>query len=244
MTLGSAGILEEDRSALPLDPTAPDDETLPALELYDIVKTWKAAGRVLDNVDLVVEPGNAVHLFGRNGCGKTTLLRIAIGLIKPEDGIVSSGGLSPRADRRRYQQRIGFLAAGDRALYARMTVRDHIRFWARLNFVPRARERQVVEQAIERFGLTELAGRRVDRISMGQRQRTRLAGSFVHDPSVVLLDEPRNSLDDDGIALLVQWARGVIDRGGCVVWCSPHGESTELDFTDRYLLEAGKLRSR
>jgi ABC-type multidrug transport system ATPase subunit len=213
----------------------------PALELYGIVKSWRGPGRVLDHVDLVAESGSAIHIFGRNGCGKTTLLRIAVGLIKPESGVVSSAGLFPDLHRRRYQQRLGFLAAGDRALYARMSVRDHLKFWARLNFVPRSAERQAIERAIARFGLEGLADRRVDRISMGQRQRTRLAGSFLHDPRVVMLDEPRNSLDDDGIALLAGWLKQVVAEGGTVIWCAPNGESTDFDFTDRYILERGVL---
>lgn len=215
---------------------------VPELELYDIVKSWKGPGRVLDHVNLVVPPGGAVHIAGRNGTGKTTLLRIAVGLIKPESGLVASGGLYPDMNRRLYQQRIGFLAAGDRALYARMTARDHLRFWSRLNFVPRARERETIESAIVRFGLTELADRRVDRISMGQRQRVRLAGFFLHEPSVVLLDEPRNSLDDDGIELLAAWTGEVRKRGGAVIWCSPNGEAAEIEFSERYVLEHGQLR--
>ena len=221
-----------------------DAAVAPALDLRGIVKSWKGPGRVLDHVDLVVSPGTAIHLSGQNGCGKTTLLRIAVGLIKPEAGSVSSGGLHPDHDRRRYQQRIGFLAAGDRALYARMTVRDHLKFWARLNFIPRKEEQQVIERALVTFGLHELADRRVDRISMGQRQRVRLGGSFLHDPSVVLLDEPRNSLDDAGIELLSEWANGVLRRNGAVIWCSPNGESAEMDFDERYVLSEGHLSRR
>ncbi len=220
----------------------PEDDGLPALELYGIVKSWRGPGRVLDGVNLVVPAGGAVHIAGRNGSGKTTLLRIAVGLIKPKAGVVASAGLYPELHRRRYQQRIGFLAAGDRALYARMTARDHLRFWSRLNFVPRARERGAIERAIVRFGLSELADRRVDRISMGQRQRVRLAGFFLHEPSVVLLDEPRNSLDDDGIELLVGWTDEVRQRGGAVIWCSPNGEAAEIAFTERYVLDSGQLR--
>jgi ABC-type multidrug transport system ATPase subunit len=218
-------------------------EGSPALELYDIVKSWRGPGRVLDHVNLVVPSGAAVHVAGRNGTGKTTLLRIAVGLIKPGSGVVASAGLYPDINRREYQQRIGFLAAGDRALYARMTARDHLKFWSRLNFVPRARERETIERAIVRFGLSELADRRVDRISMGQRQRVRLAGFFLHEPTVVLLDEPRNSLDDEGIELLAEWAHEVRQRGGAVIWCSPNGEAAEIEFSERYVLDGGQLRS-
>lgn len=219
-----------------------DGPMTPALELRDIVKRWKGPGLVLDHVDLEALPGSAIHISGRNGCGKTTLLRIVVGLIKPNSGTVSAGGLGPDSARRAYQQQFGYVAAGDRALYARMTVRHHMRLWARLHFIPRSHEQQAIERAMARFDLDELADRRVDRISMGQRQRVRLAGCFVHDPAIVLLDEPRNSLDDDGIALLLRWLDEITRRDRIIIWCSPNGEATDLDFTDRFVLEGGKLR--
>ncbi len=123
-----------------------------------------------------------------------------------------------------------------------MTARDHLKFWSRLNFVPRSGEHEMIERAIVRFGLASSADRRVDRISMGQRQRVRLAGFFLHEPTVVLLDEPRNSLDDDGIELLAEWTGEVRRRGGAVIWCSPNGEAAEIEFTERYVLERGQLR--
>lgn len=235
--------VEYRRDLLSEAPRSSADQSAPTLELYDIVKSWRGSGRVLDHVNLTLDGGSALHISGRNGCGKTTLLRIAIGLIEPEAGIVSSAGLFPRVHRRRYQERFGYLAAGDRSLYARMTVRSHMKFWARLSFLSGSEEGPTIARALVRFGLEELADRRVDRLSMGQRQRVRLAGSFLHDPAVVLLDEPRNSLDDEGIALLVDWLDDVLRRDGSVIWCSPNGEATELAFTDRYVLEHGQLRA-
>jgi ABC-type multidrug transport system ATPase subunit len=199
---------------------------------------------VLDGVDLRVEPGTAVHLSGRNGTGKTTLLRIAVGLIHADRGSVRLDGLDPVRDRRAYQRRLGFLSAGDRGLYARYRVRDHLRLWARLAFVPRARTHEVIDRALELFQLRDLARRRVERLSMGQRQRVRLAGVFLHDPSIVMLDEPRNSLDGDGIELLVSLLDDFRHQGGAVVWCSPTGERADLEFDLAYTLEDGRLGAR
>lgn len=212
----------------------------PTLELRGVEKRW-GAQTVLDEVDLRIEPGTAVHVNGRNGTGKTTLLRIAVGLIRADGGSVALDGLDPVRDRRAYQRRLGFLSAGDRGLYARISVRDHLRLWARLAFVPRSGAREAIDRVLELFQLRDLAGRRVERLSMGQRQRVRLAGVFLHDPSIVMLDEPRNSLDGDGIALLVSLLDDLRAQGGAVVWCSPTGEQTELEFDRAYTLEGGKL---
>ena len=150
----------------------------------------------------------------------------------------------PERDRLEYQRQVAFLPAGDRGLYARLPVKRHLDFWCRVGFVPRERRRALVAEALERFDLTNLAGRRVDRLSMGQRQRVRLAGLLLHDPRVVMLDEPLNSLDDEGIELVISVSRNVVAAGGVVVWCSPAGEQTGLDFGRAYVLEDGKLVKR
>lgn len=247
-------VLFRDLAATPEFATLPDlDATSPrfgvgsvgpALEVYGVVKRWRGRGVVLDGADLVVERGEAVHISGRNGCGKTTLLRIAVGLIKPDSGVVSALGLHPDLDRREYHLRVGFLAAGDRALYARITVRGHLRFWARLSCVPAAIEAEAIERALDRFDLRELQNARADRLSMGQRQRVRVAGAFLTNPEVVLLDEPRNSLDDEGIALLRTWLADVIARNGAVIWCSPNGEATDFDFDTELTITNGRLGPR
>jgi ABC-2 type transport system ATP-binding protein len=100
---------------------------------------------------------------------------------------------------------------------------------------------RTVETAIAVFELGQLAGRRVDRLSMGQRQRLRIAMTFLGEPEVILLDEPLTSLDEDGAAVL-EWAIGeTLARGGAILWCSPSGEHLGQDFEDRWLLEHGRL---
>ena len=108
------------------------------LVLRDVSKSWNAGrDRILDSVDLALEPGTLASLTGVNGVGKTTLLRIIAGLIAPDRGAVTVDGLSVSSQRREYQRRIGFLAAGQTGLYARFSVRQHLEYWARIAFVPR-----------------------------------------------------------------------------------------------------------
>ena len=141
----------------------------------------------------------------------------------------------------RYQQLVSFLPAGDRGLYARLTVRRQLEFWARIAMVPRERFRETVEHAIDTFDLGELAERRVDRMSMGQRQRLRIAMTFLPEPEVVLLDEPLTSLDSEGTVLIQAAIAEVLARDGAVLWCSPSGEHLEMSFDAHWMLERGRL---
>jgi ABC-2 type transport system ATP-binding protein len=194
----------------------------PLLRLSGIVKRWRTVDHpVLDGVDLELGEGQTVHISGRNGVGKTTLLRIVTGRIMPDAGDLEIAGLNPERDRLEYQRQVAFLPAGDRGLYARLPVKRHLDFWCRVGFVPRAKRRILVADALERFNLASLADRRVDRLSMGQRQRVRLAHAFLGEPRLVLLDEPHGSLDDAGLALLDRALDELAARGGAALWCAP-----------------------
>ncbi len=212
------------------------------LALRGVGKRWrKDQPPVLDGIDLDLDIGTKTWIVGRNGVGKTTLLRIAAGLIDPDRGRAQVWGFTAAERPERYQRLVSFLPAGDRGLYARLTVRRQLQFWARVAMVPRDRVRPVVERTIDAFALGELADRRVDRMSMGQRQRLRIAMSFLPDPEVALLDEPLTSLDDEGAAILYRAIDALIARGGALLWCSPVGERLEQDFDTALALEHGRL---
>jgi ABC-2 type transport system ATP-binding protein len=221
---------------------APAPLAAPLLGVRGITKAWKRGQPpVLDGVDLELRRGEVCWVGGENGAGKTTLLRIVTGILYPDAGELSLDGLHPRRDRRAYQRRIGFLSAGDRSLYARLTARQHLRLWAKLAFLGSSERPRAVEEALAALDLEAIADRRVDRLSMGQRQRVRLALALMHRPDVVLLDEPRNSLDERGTELLDAAVQAATARGGSVVWCSPSHEEGMPRFDRCYRLAAGRL---
>lgn len=212
------------------------------LTLTGVYKRWhKSQVPVLDGVDLKLDLGTRTWVGGRNGAGKTTLLRIAAGLIDPDRGRVQAWGFGPREKRTRYHRLVAFLPAGDRGLYARLTVRHQLRFWAGMAMIePQVSERRV-EETIDLFCLRELADQRVDRMSMGQRQRVRIAMTFLPEPETVLLDEPLTSLDSEGAELLEHAVDGLIARGGALLWCSPSGDHPGHEFDADWILEGGRL---
>jgi ABC-type multidrug transport system ATPase subunit len=225
-------------------PVVPLDQARDAypLVLRAVHKRWgNATTRVLDGLELQLEPASVTWVGGRNGAGKTTMLRIAAGLIEPDTGSAEVWGLTARRHRGRYQQLVSFLPAGDRGLYARLRVRHQLEFWARISMIDAREVRPLVDSVIEEFHLADLAPQRVDRMSMGQRQRLRLAMTFMSAPELVLLDEPLTSLDAEATALVHRAVGRVREQGGAVLWCSPTGEQPEIDLDDAWTLEQGRL---
>jgi ABC-2 type transport system ATP-binding protein len=221
--------------------TGVPDHAFP-LAIRGVHKRWaKDQNPVLDGVDLDLDLGTKTWIGGRNGAGKTTLMRIAAGLIDPDSGGVQAWGFSPRERRGPYHRLVSFLPAGDRGLYARLSVRQQLRFWAGVAMMEPKRAARRIEETIDDFDLRELADRRVDRLSMGQRQRVRIAMTWLGEPETVLLDEPLTSLDAEGAVLLERSIEGLLDRGGALLWCSPSGDHPDLDFDADLVLEQGKL---
>jgi ABC-type multidrug transport system ATPase subunit len=196
---------------------------------------------VLRGVDLALVPGTITALRGLNGAGKTTLIRLLVGGLEPQAGRICLGDLDAVADRRSYLRRIGVTTAADRGLYARLDVRANLQLAAALVLLARAREPDLIAATLERFSLSELARKRVDRLSTGQRQRVRLAIAFLHEPSVVLLDEPTASLDSHGAGLLAEALRTLTARGASALWAAPVGPTPELPVDRTYTLTDGFL---
>lgn len=212
------------------------------LELEGVGKTWVDQRRTaLHDVDLAIDRGMTAAVIGDNGSGKTTLLRVIAGLLKPNHGSIRLNGLDSERDGRRYRARIGFLSAGNAGLVARLSVRRQLEYSSRVALLGRREARDAVAHGLRAFGLEELASRRVDRVSLGQRQRVRAALAFLHRPDLVLLDEPDNSLDEPGALLLRGAVREVTTRGGMVLWCAPAFPEDGDGIDRRFVMRAGHL---
>jgi ABC-type multidrug transport system ATPase subunit len=210
--------------------------------LSGIVKRWPGMpSAVLDDVSLELAGGEAVGVHGRNGSGKTTLLRVAAGLITPDSGRVDLDGAGPERGRREFQRRIGFVSAGNGALFARLTVDQHLAFCARLALLDGVATARATARVVEDFALDELRGKRVDRLSSGQRQRLRLALGFLHGPEVILLDEPGTSLDEPARRLLADALERRRARGAAAIICSPNRSADGPSLDRSFLVRDGRL---
>jgi len=146
--------------------------------------------RVLRDVDLDVDRGDVAVVTGPNGSGKTTLLRVVAGLLAP-----TRGELEVRVER----GRLGFLAH-EPLVYRELTAVENLDLFGRLYRVPERRER--IGMLLERFGLWDVRGERVGAYSRGMQQRLALCRTLLHEPELLLLDEPYNALDAEGAELL------------------------------------------
>jgi len=197
---------------------------------------WKYFGDfpALRDVSVRVLPGACLALLGRNGAGKTTLLRILAGFSKPAKGTVSVSGAAPRDLAARRQ--IGYIGHGI-AVWDELSAEENLRLFATLYGVDRAR----IPAWLERVGLLRVREGLVREFSRGMRQRLAIARAFLHDPSVLILDEPFTSLDDRAIALLQSVLREARERGAAVIM-STHQlrEAMELA-SDVALLKNGRV---
>ena len=209
------------------------------LQAHNLVKRF---GKVtaLDGVSLEVHAGEVVGLLGPNGAGKTTTLRILAGILTPSEGRVLVGGLDNREFNLETKQNIGFLS-GDTQLYQRLNPREVLFYFGRLYGVEEPRLRRRVESLIDQLEMGSFASRLCGTLSSGQKQRANIARAFLHEPPVLILDEPTASLDVVSGQFIVEAIRRQRSAGRAIVF-STHimGEAEYL--CDRiYLLHEGKI---
>ncbi|HEX5066364.1 MAG TPA: ABC transporter ATP-binding protein [Myxococcota bacterium] len=156
----------------------------------------KRYGDVLavNGVSFQVARGEVVGFLGPNGAGKTTTMRMLTGFVPPTDGSASIAGHDIFEDPLAARRSVGYLPETP-PLYPEMSVTSYLRYVAAIKDVPRARRREAIDRALERCALTEVRGRVIGTLSKGFRQRVGLAQAIVHDPPVLILDEPTVGLD-------------------------------------------------
>ncbi len=209
------------------------------LNALDLAGIWKFYGDfpALRDFNLRAGKGSCWALLGRNGAGKTTLLRILAGLSPFQRGSVQVFGNAPRTDAARRQ--IGFLGHGI-GVYEDLSARENLLFFARITGTHDPEE--VVEQWLNRVGLTRVSGIPVRQFSRGMRQRLALSRAFLHGPEVLLLDEPFTSLDDRAIGTLSELLVDARGRGATII-LSTHQLREALAIASHVaLIENGRLR--
>jgi ABC-2 type transport system ATP-binding protein len=188
---------------------AQDGALAPAVVLDNVTRRFRATRAAqrdevlaLDRVSLVVESGDVFGLLGPNGAGKTTLLRLASTLLVPSAGRVVVLGYDVARQPEPIRRRIGAVLGGERSVYWRLTARENLLYAGALHDLPAAAARERAAQLLTMVGLADRADDLVERYSTGMRQRLALARALVHNPALLILDEPTAGLDPQSAAAM------------------------------------------
>jgi ABC-2 type transport system ATP-binding protein len=206
------------------------------LELRDLARKY---GDVvaLDGVSFSVPAGQMFGFVGPNGAGKTTTMRIVLGVLAPDRGEVLWRGAPVGFETR---SRFGYMPE-ERGLYPKMRVRDQLIYMARLHALEASEAARSADRWIERLGVQERAGDRVEELSLGNQQRVQLAAALVHDPELLVLDEPFSGLDPVGVDVLSGVLSDYAATGVPVVFSSHQLELVERLCEAVAIIKDGRL---
>ncbi|UGB38305.1 ATP-binding cassette domain-containing protein [Frateuria soli] len=188
------------------------------IEVKDLYKTFGAV-KAVDGVSFTARDGEITGLLGPNGAGKTTTLRMLYTLMTPDRGQVLIDGVDASTDALTVRRHLGVLPDA-RGLYKRLTARENIDYFAHLQGLPDDEVRTRRDALIEALDMGDIADRRTEGFSQGQRVKTAIARALVHDPRNVILDEPTNGLDVMATRALRQFMSKLKAEGRCVLFSS------------------------
>ena len=209
------------------------------IETQHLVKRYGEKPAV-DDVSLGVRPGEIFGFLGPNGAGKTTTIRMIVGLLKPSSGTVRVAGFDVQAEPIRAKAATGYVP-DEPNLYAKLSARELLRFIGDLYGLDRVQVARRSEELLRMFELAEAADDTIDSYSHGMRQKTALAAALVHDPKVLMLDEPTVGLDPRSARMIKDILHQMAERGAAV-FLSTHILEIAEHMCDRIgIIDHGKL---
>jgi ABC-2 type transport system ATP-binding protein len=207
-----------------------------SLEVHNISKSFGPV-QALDDVSFSVGPGHIFGLLGANGAGKTTAMRIVLDILRPDSGTVTWDGLPNTAVPRRTW---GYLPE-ERGLYLRMRVMDVLRFFASLYGVPETDATARIDEWLERFRIPDYRDRKVEELSKGNQQKIQFIAAILHDPDVLIMDEPFTGLDPVNVQLLKEAFLAMRDRGKTLIFSTHQMEQVEELCESIAIIDRGRV---
>ncbi|HUJ16051.1 MAG TPA: ATP-binding cassette domain-containing protein [Thermoanaerobaculia bacterium] len=204
------------------------------LSVREIRKTFGAV-RAVDGVSFSVQQGTITGLLGRNGAGKTTTIRMVTGIFLPD-----SGSIDWHDGQRNPQERIGYLPE-ERGLYRQMKIVELLQFLAEIKGRRGPDILRKIDQWLERFELTDKRNAKVEELSKGNQQKVQLIGTLLHDPDLIVLDEPQSGLDPVNMVLVRNLLRELKDEGRTILLSTHMMGEAERMADDIVLVHQGKV---
>ncbi|MFW5843475.1 MAG: ATP-binding cassette domain-containing protein [Spirochaetota bacterium] len=214
----------------------------PTISLRAVTKRFTPGGpEAVSDLSLDLHPGVVVGILGENGAGKSTTLNMIATLLRPSRGTIRLMGHEVTEDPLEVRRRIGILFGSQGGLYGRLTGRENIEYFGALQGMKRREARARAGELVSLLGMEEYADRRVSTYSTGMKQRTSLGRCIVHDPPVLLLDEPTAGLDLSAASVVHRFVRRWAGEGKTVLFSSHHMDEI-LSLCDRaVVLHRGSL---
>jgi len=206
-----------------------------AIQLTDVSKAF-GKFRAVDKLSLAVPKGAMFGLLGPNGAGKTTSIRMIMNITAPDSGTIEILG---RSMDRATQNRIGYLPE-ERGLYRKMKVIDHLYFLAAIKEVGREEAKKRIADWLDKMELRPWLNKKVDELSKGMQQKIQFIATIVHDPDILILDEPFSGLDPINVALMRDYFLEFRGRGKTIVFCTHVLEQAEKLCDDITLMARSK----
>jgi sodium transport system ATP-binding protein len=189
----------------------------PAAVRVDRLEKTLGKNKVLRGISLEANSGEIFGLLGPNGAGKTTTLRIVCTLLSPDAGAVEVLGFDTRTAAEEVRRRVGVVTA-DIGVYPRLSARENIAYFAELSGVPGGELKRRVDAVIERLDMGSFAQQRAESLSSGQKQKVAIARAIVHDPEILMFDEPTSNLDVLASREIRDFMVEARARGKCVIF--------------------------
>lgn len=210
--------------------------------MISISSLTKYFGKIqaLDNLNLEIKKGELLGLIGPNGAGKTTAIRIICGILRPDHGDVVVGGYSVLKDPIHVKSMIGYLPE-EPNLYERFKARDLLRYFGELYGVPNERLDDRVNELLELVGMEKRAEHRINTFSKGLRQRVGIARALVHDPEIIIFDEPTMGLDPATSISIRSFIEGLKGEK-TIILCTHYMDEADTLCDRVAILSAGKIR--
>lgn len=210
------------------------------LEVKNLTKKFKKV-TVVDNLSFTANKGEIVGLLGENGAGKTTTLRMISTMLKISQGEIKVNGFDATKDPEKVRKEIGILFGGDVGLYDRLTARENIRYFANLYGMSKDEANNRIDELASEFKMIEYINNKVSKFSRGMKQKVSIARSIIHNPRVMLFDEPSTGLDVSATRSVQKFILKCKEEGKAVV-LSSHSMYEVEKLCDRVaIIHKGKI---
>jgi sodium transport system ATP-binding protein len=194
----------------------------------------------VDQVSIECRPGRVFGLLGLNGAGKTTLMRLLSTSLRPTSGTAEVNGYDILTQPEMVKGEIGFLS-GDTGLYPRLTAEEIVTYFARLNGMEENEIEQRIKEIFDRFDMNGFKDRKIDKLSQGMKQKVSIARTIIHDPEVLILDEPTLGLDVVTSRNIIEFVRNSKEKNKCVMFSTHIMHEAEKLCDDIAIIHKGRI---